>query len=478
MANITDDNHSKTLTGTDFGDTIYGYGGNDVIEGLRGSDWIYGGADNDTLSGGRGVDFFVFHGTGDGYDAIDGGPDTDYILADANGTAIGLTALSGVEYVSANGFSDVWIRGYSRAEVLDFRNVILDGITRIDMGVGNDILYGSNDDDVIIGGRGNDTLNGYDGFDRFLVGLDHGVDAVTGGNGYDVISATADNVKIGLSAISGVEEINAGGFADVSISMTARADTLDLRHVLVEGITKINLGSGNDTFYGNLDIGDDYVIGGAGSDKMYGSVGNDTFEIGANAGRDIIDGGDDFDTLLITAPVFVWQNVTSIERVIGTDLRINGTNGDDTFDFSDTELVGVGKIDVGLGDDTIVASVSGGRYLLSEGIDTFISGAGRDIYDVARLSYSKVGAADRIIGFEQGEDFFNLAAIDASTRVAGNQAFSFIGTAAFGGVAGQLRYVDDGATTHVYGDVNGDKIADFQIDMTGSYQLTTHDFVL
>jgi hypothetical protein len=33
----------------------------------------------------------------------------------------------------------------------------------------------------------------------------------------------------------------------------------------------------------------------------------------------------------------------------------------------------------------------------------------------------------------------DLATIDANTLVAGNQAFSFIGSAAFSGAAGQLR---------------------------------------
>lgn len=478
MALYTGDDKPNKLTGSAVGDTIYGYGGNDTIDGSRGSDTLIGGRGNDTLFGGRGVDFFVFNGTDDGYDAIDGGIDVDYVLAGSAGAAIGLTSITGVEYISANGFANVYIRGFSGSETFDFSHMILDGITRIELGVGNDTLIGSNDDDVIVGGRGNDTLNGFDGFDTFIVDLDNGVDAVDGGKGYDTIVASANDVKIGLSSVINVEEINGRGFSNVTISTTAGADTLDFRHVLVEGIARINLGSGDDVFYGNLQVGDDYVIGGAGSDRLYGGAGNDTFEVGANGGIDVIDGGDDFDTILATGPLFVWQNVTSIEALIGTDLRVNGTSGADTLDFSDTAFTGVSKVDAGLGDDTVVTSASGGRYLLSEGADTFIAGIGEDVFDFAKVSYSKVGNADQIYNFTQGQDAIALSAIDASTRAAGNQAFAFIGDAAFGGVAGQLRYVTDGAKTHIYGDVNGDRVADFQLDLVGSYHLTADDFWL
>ncbi len=61
---------------------------------------------------------------------------------------------------------------------------------------------------------------------------------------------------------------------------------------------------------------------------------------------------------------------------------------------------------------------------------------------VHRPRRQRVGAnADRIIDFSHAQgDRVDLARIDARFTVAGNQAFSFIGTAAFTGVAGQLHY--------------------------------------
>ena len=60
----------------------------------------------------------------------------------------------------------------------------------------------------------------------------------------------------------------------------------------------------------------------------------------------------------------------------------------------------------------------------------------------------------------QGDDI-DLSGIDANAKAAGNQAFSFIGDKAFSGKAGELQYKNG----IVAGDVNGDKAADFHIEI-------------
>ncbi|WP_221939211.1 hypothetical protein, partial [Mycobacterium sp. KBS0706] len=69
--------------------------------------------------------------------------------------------------------------------------------------------------------------------------------------------------------------------------------------------------------------------------------------------------------------------------------------------------------------------------------------------------------------------------IDANTGVAGDQAFTFIGAGLFTGVAGQLRAVNNapGVTT-IAGDINGDGVSDFHIQLTGNLTLFAGDFVL
>ena len=71
-------------------------------------------------------------------------------------------------------------------------------------------------------------------------------------------------------------------------------------------------------------------------------------------------------------------------------------------------------------------------------------------------------------------DRSDLAAIDARFTVAGYQAFSFIGTAAFTGVAGQLHYWHESGRTIV----SGNGTADFHITLTGNLALVSGDFVL
>jgi Ca2+-binding RTX toxin-like protein len=113
------------------------------------------------------------------------------------------------------------------------------------------------------------------------------------------------------------------------------------------------------------------------------------------------------------------------------------------------------------------------------GKDTLAGGAGADQFRFAALGDSVVGAnADVISDFNHAQgDRIDLAAIDANSGVAGDQAFSFIGTAAFTGVAGQLRYVT-GIVTTIAGDVNGDGTADFHISLAGQINLVAADFVL
>ena len=81
-------------------------------------------------------------------------------------------------------------------------------------------------------------------------------------------------------------------------------------------------------------------------------------------------------------------------------------------------------------------------------------------------------------------DVIDLSTIDAKSTIHGNQAFKFIGTAAFHLKAGELHDFKQNlvGTAHdktiVEGDVNGDGHADFQIELSGLKALTAGDFLL
>lgn len=188
-------------------------------------------------------------------------------------------------------------------------------------------------------------------------------------------------------------------------------------------------GSAADRISGNAVA--NVLSGGGGADVLSGLGGNDTLTGGD--GSDTLNGGDGNDTLL----------------------------GGDSAD----------KLNGGAGLDML----RGGK-----GRDTLTGVAGADNFVFATGESNKLHtSADRITDFSHAQgDHIDLSRIDAKTAVTGDQAFSFIGTAAFSKVAGQLHAVADGGNTYIEGDVNGDGLADFAIRLDGAVTLVAADFVL
>jgi Ca2+-binding RTX toxin-like protein len=474
-----------TLSGVD---SIDGGAGNDVITGASGADVIIGGIGDDTLAGGDGDDVFRFGGTGLGTDTINGGLGYDSLVATANGTVIGVGALSGIEAISGGGFTGVSLAGSTVADLWDFSGVALSGIGLIDGGSGNDNITGTGEADVLQGSAGDDILNGGAGDDTFLyTAAANGLDTVSGGLGYDVLKATAAGAVIGLASFSGLEAITANGFASVSVGGTTVADVLDFSAVTLTGIVKIDGAAGNDTITGSA--GDDIIYGGFGLDTIYAGGGNDTIgvvaiEAGQNADF-LVDGGSGFDTVVAVQTGGIYMlGFTGIEAFSNNgfaNVYICGwTNGAETFDFSNATLTGISYITGQGGNDTIIGSAGADKIMLSLGQDVLTGGGGADIFFVETTTDSTVGAAhDVITDFLAGTDHIDLTTLDARTNVSGNQAFTFVGGAAFSNVSGELRadYADP-LHTMIYGDVNGDGLADFAIELAGSISLSSSDFFL
>lgn len=100
-----------------------------------------------------------------------------------------------------------------------------------------------------------------------------------------------------------------------------------------------------------------------------------------------------------------------------------------------------------------------------------------DVFVFNALNDSATGGPTRdvISDFASGVDDISLTAIDANTALAGNQAFSFNGATA---KAYAVWYVDIGTDLVVQGDVNGDTVADFEIQVAGIDSITAGDFIL
>jgi len=189
---------------------------------------------------------------------------------------------------------------------------------------GNDTLSGTAGNDTIAGGPGDDILNGGAGDDVFLFTGSEGFDDVGGGLGTDQIRATANNTVIGLSAISGVESITSGGFANVRILGSDADNTFGFggaTPVTLTGIVSIDGGGGNDTINGTALA--DTILGGAGADTLNGGLGNDVLTGGP--GNDVMNGGAGLN-------IFRFAAGSNADTINGFDA--NPTGGQDLLDIS------------------------------------------------------------------------------------------------------------------------------------------------
>jgi serralysin len=105
------------------------------------------------------------------------------------------------------------------------------------------------------------------------------------------------------------------------------------------------------------------------------------------------------------------------------------------------------------------------------GDDQLAGGAGADVF-----RFTELGGSDAILDFTSGTDTIDLSGIDADTGAAGDQAFGFVGGAAFSGTAGELRSYSSGGAGFLAGDVDGDAVADFTIGI-GSSPIVQADLV-
>ena len=180
------------------------------------------------------------------------------------------------------------------------------------------------------------------------------------------------------------------------------------------------------------------------------------------------------------------QVVGNVDLGAGADL-FKGWNG--TVDGDIHGGLGFDTIVGGAGEDVIfgdngndVLKGGGGHDILTGGTgrDTLRGGLGDDSFNFNSVNDSAVGGAqrDQILDFHQGEDVIDVLFIDANTGAGGNQAFDFIGAAAFSHTAGELRATTFRDSTIVAGDNDGDGSADFQILVVGVTGLTEGDFVL
>jgi Ca2+-binding RTX toxin-like protein len=129
--------------------------------------------------------------------------------------------------------------------------------------------------------------------------------------------------------------------------------------------------------------------------------------------------------------------------------------------------------------ENAIGTDEGDEFTANQAVNRLTGGGGGDVFRFHAVSDSPRGGADTITDFESGtDDSIVLAPIDANPATGANDAFSWLNTAAFSGAPGQLRWEARADGVHVFGDVNGDKVADLEIILAGETLLIPSDFVL
>lgn len=405
-----------------------------------------------------------------------------------------------------------FIEGTFRADVINANDGVTNGAdtihgyggadTIVGLG-GDDIIFGDNgddtidagaDNDIIVGGKGADTIDGGSGEDRAsygdsLEGVSVSLATGRGSGGTaqgdrlvniedlfgskfddDLIGDGGNNILVGddgddvLQGGSGRDQLIGGGGADVlngGIGVDRAIYNDSDAGIIVD--LKVGTGSGGEA-EGDALVGIEEVAGSRHDDQLLGDDANNLF-IGGD-GNDILKGAGGADLLL---------------GGLGTD-RLKGGGGADELFGGDGDDALFGED----GDDELDGGA--GRDLLfgASGVDVLTGGADADVFEFRAAQdsgFALAAPADEIVDFLSARfsaqsDKIDLSQIDANATAAGDQQFVFIGnnnafSAALG--TGQLRC--NGG--FVEGDVDGDLVADFRIQVFQTdNQLIDADFIL
>jgi len=405
-------------------DDLHGDGGNDSLYGWSGKDTLWGDAGNDYLSGNTGTDTF-FGGSG---------RDTASFLYSDASWLIELDPDDTAPYAAANGGAE-----------------LLHSIEAVEMGDGNDTVYGSDvtnrlqgedGNDRLYGYGGKDTLEGGDGNDRLYRSSGDG--QLVGGAGIDTIYFGQIGFAISVdlhNQFSSQLIVDRSGTSNDQYGLLKQIEVLvgtihdDTLKAATAFDNTLDGGSGDDELWarGPSDndlfggYGNDKLLSGGGDDTLNGGIGDDTasYELGlagvsvnlALLGNQAVAG-------------FGVDRLIGIENLIGSDFgdwlhgssgynRLYGGEGSDRlfgWHANDTLIGDLGNdtIDGGLGDDFLDGGDGQDVLTPSFGDDFVGGGAGADTVDYAAAlgavsvdlaitTYQAVGATegdDRILDVE------------------------------------------------------------------------------
>jgi Ca2+-binding RTX toxin-like protein len=292
-----------------------------------------------------------------------------------------------------------------------------------------------------------------------------------------------DGINVRMAIYDPRDATSVTSYAGVS----ARIGTIDGESIIgTAALESIIGGGGDDTING--EAGTDTIFGGDGDDRIIRDINDGDDSIHGGSGTDTVDFGTTTASLRVDLAAGKWGFTTLINDLVSIE-RVIGGSGSDSLSGSigSDELTGAG------GNDTLIGGLGADTLEGGLGRDLMTGGGGLDRMVFRSIAESGVAFANRdaINTFAHG-DKIDLTAIDANTVLAGDQAFSWLGSGAFTGAAGQLRFdlnniAASGVRSYtVYADVDGNRAADWSLQIytapvsltPGDWSLAAWDFIL
>ncbi|MBY3193422.1 hypothetical protein HFO25_35095, partial [Rhizobium laguerreae] len=376
IENVQAGSGNDTIVGNDANNTLWGNAGNDALAGGIGNDTLIGGAGLDTMSGGVGDDVYIVDNANDAViENANGGTDT--VQTALASYTIG-TNVETLTYTGTGAFT-----GTGNATA----NTIIGG-------GGNDWLNGAAGADSLIGATGDDTYFVDNAADVVTENADEGTDTVRTSQLISyTLGVNVENLTYtGTGVFSGI-----GNGLDNTITGGAAADTL----------------LGGD--------GNDWLNGAAGADSLLGDTGNDTYSVDNIADIVTENAGEGTDTVR-TSQLAIYTLAANVENLTYTGLGdFNGTgNG-----LDNTIAGGVGK-------DRLTGGAGNDWLNGAPGADTLLGGTGNDTYSVDNIADVVTENAS------EGTDTVRTSQLTSYTLGANVENLTYTGTGAFSGIGNGL----------------------------------------
>jgi Ca2+-binding RTX toxin-like protein len=451
-AQATGGSGSDTLVGIE---NLTGSNFNDTLTGNSGANTLNGGAGADRMAAGDGSDNYYVDNAGD-------------VVTETSSTATG-----GSDTVHSA------LASYTLGANIENGRILSTGTANLTGNELDNVLYVGAGNNVFNGGLGTDTVSYTYAASAVTVSLASTAAQATGGSGTDTLvnveSLTGSNYNDKLTGNSGANTLNGGSGAD----NMAAGDGSDNYYVDNAGdiVTETNSTAtgGSDTVHSYLAS---YTLGAniengrilsTGTANLTGNELDNVLYVGA--GNNVFNGGLGTDTVS-----YMYAASAVTVSLASTAAQATGGSGTDT-------LVGIERLIGSNYNDTLSGGSGNNTLTGGGGKDTLAGMGGNDIFDFNSVTESGLNSAswDLIKDFSTG-DKIDLSTIDARTSTLTNDAFAFIGSAAFSNTdaSGQLRYVYDSATGTgtLYGSTDADASAEFAIQLLGTKALTSGDFYL